>query len=198
MAPTPPTIPGRLETARLIIRRPEAGDGAALHRAITESIEELRRWPASLGWAMGEQSVEISQAYCEAAGAAFMARRDFPLLLTLRETGAVVGSSGLHRPDWSAGTFEIGWWGHTPSLGQGLVTEGVRAILNLAFETLGARRVEALPEVRNHRSCALCERVCLTWDRALGATRLLAADGSPGVTRVYAAVRQPSKIDPKA
>jgi RimJ/RimL family protein N-acetyltransferase len=189
MAPTPPTIPDRLETARLTVRCPRAGDGAALHRAIRESVEELRRWPESLGWAVGEQSVEISEQYCRAAHAAFVARQDFPLLLTLHETGSVIGSSGLHRPDWEARSFEIGWWGHTPSLGQGLITEGVAAVLAFAFEAFSAHRVEALPEERNERSCALCERVGMTWNGALGVTRLVAAAGTPAVTRIYAAVR---------
>jgi hypothetical protein len=54
-------------------------------------------------------SEKQSEAFCRSATANFWAARDFPLLLVLRGTGKIVGSSGLHHPDWAVPKLEIGW-----------------------------------------------------------------------------------------
>jgi RimJ/RimL family protein N-acetyltransferase len=136
-------IPDEIVTERLVIRAPRPGDGEAVLRAVSASVDNLRRFPESMGWALAEPSAEASECFCEQSRADFRARRDIPLTLWSRDLSVVVGGAGLHRPDWSVPKFEIGWWGHTDHLGQGLISEAVRAILDFAFTSLGARRVEA-------------------------------------------------------
>ena len=57
-------LPTSIETERLLMRPPQAGDGAMLYAAITESLPELRRFLASLPWVAAEQSIESSEVYC--------------------------------------------------------------------------------------------------------------------------------------
>jgi RimJ/RimL family protein N-acetyltransferase len=159
-----------------------------VYQAVSQSLESLRQFPESLAWAIQQPSVEQSELYCRRAQTDFAARIDFPLLMTLRETGTMVGSSGLHRPDWSVPKFELGFWGHSAFLGRGLITEGVRAILEFAFLSLGARRIEALPDNLNHRSCALCERAGMTLEGLMRHERA-APNGTLRDTRMYAAIR---------
>jgi RimJ/RimL family protein N-acetyltransferase len=52
----------------------------------------------------------------------------------------------------------IGYWCRTACVGQGYVTEAVRVLAALAFDTLGAQRVEIRCDVRNARSRAVAER----------------------------------------
>jgi RimJ/RimL family protein N-acetyltransferase len=97
-------FPDAFESERLLIRAPRSGDGAAVHEAIRESLPELLPW---MPWAHEEQSVEVSEAFARQAHSEFLARRDLPLFLFLREGGRFVGGSGLHRIDWSVPRFEI-------------------------------------------------------------------------------------------
>jgi RimJ/RimL family protein N-acetyltransferase len=94
-------VPEVIHTERLTIRPPRPGDGKAVFEAVRESIVDLRRFPASLPWALVEPSVEASEKFCREAYSNFVARRDLPLLLLLRDSKTVVASSGLHRIDWS-------------------------------------------------------------------------------------------------
>jgi RimJ/RimL family protein N-acetyltransferase len=181
-------VPEVLHTERLTIRPPRPGDGPAIFTAVEESLVELRRFPASLGWALAEPSVEASEQYCRGAYAKFLTRCDLPLLLLLRDSDTVVASSGLHRIDWSVPKFEVGFWCRTSCERRGYVTEGVSAILAMAFDRLKARRVEALPDDLNERSCRVCERLGLDLEGTLRHERV-DPNGLVRNTRVYAKVR---------
>jgi RimJ/RimL family protein N-acetyltransferase len=81
-----------------------------------------------------------------------------------------------------------GWWGRTPYLGRGLIREGVDAILEFGFSTLGARRIEALTDDLNERSCRLCERLGMELEGILRYERV-DPEGTPRNTRIYAKIR---------
>jgi len=74
------------------------GDGAKDYAAIVESLEELKPW---MPWARKELSVEIQEETRRQARVAFLQRSELPLLLFLKGTETLVGSSGLHRIEWS-------------------------------------------------------------------------------------------------
>ena len=181
-------LPDSIETERLTLRAPRPGDGPMVFEAVRDSLSELRRFPASMTWALAEPSVETSEKYCREAHANFVARRDLPLLLLERKTGVLVGSSGLHRIDWRVPKVEVGFWGRTPYNGRGLVTEGVGAIVELAFDALKARRVEAFCDEGNERSCRVCERLRFTLEGTRRNERI-DPDGTLRNTRIYATVR---------
>ena len=56
-------------------------------------------------------------------------------------------------------TVEVGWIFDPAHGGRGYATEAVRALLDLVFGGLKARRVVARVEARNAASLRLCERV---------------------------------------
>ncbi|HET7865050.1 MAG TPA: GNAT family N-acetyltransferase [Burkholderiaceae bacterium] len=139
-------VPDQLETERLSIRCPRAGDGAIVHASVVESLAALRAFPASMPWAMQEPSVDASEQFCREGAALYRLRTSLPMLLFLKGSQVHVGSSGLHRLDWVLPKCEIGYWGHSRFAGQGFITEAVKAITEFAFQHLGMRRVEALPD----------------------------------------------------
>ena len=94
-------LPGTLETPRLVLRPPRAGDGPALHAALAETLADLRRFLASLPWVAGEQTVATAEAYCRNAQGNFLSRKDFAFLLLDKASGAIVGATGLHRTVWA-------------------------------------------------------------------------------------------------
>jgi RimJ/RimL family protein N-acetyltransferase len=150
-------FPESFETERLIIRAPRPGDGAEMCAAVTESLAELAPW---LPWAQESPTPDGYEANVREAQARFLLREDLRFQLYLRaEPGTLVGASGLHRMDWEAGRFEIGYWARTRFAGRGLMTEAVRAIARFAFRELDANRLEIWCDARNERSAAVARRV---------------------------------------
>lgn len=152
-------IPDRLETPRLILRVPRAGDGQATNAAIVETFETLRPW---LPWAQTVPTLEQSEANCRRAWAQFQLREDITLRLFLKECGTMIGSAGLHRIDWSVPKFEIGYWVGRNYEGKGYATEAARAIAALAIEKLGAHRLQIHTDARNEKSSRVAERCGFT------------------------------------
>ena len=62
-------LPASIDTARLLLRAPRAGDGPAVFAAISGSLPEVRRFPASLPWVADEPSVEAFEVWCRSARA---------------------------------------------------------------------------------------------------------------------------------
>ncbi len=178
-------FPEAFETERLVVRAPRWGDGAAMHEAIAESIDELRPW---MPWAQQVPTLEGSEANCRHARLRFLARSDLRFHLVLAATDELIGSSGLHRIDWDVRRFEIGYWVRTGFGGRGYVTEAVNGLTRFALERLGARRLEIRCDARNLRSSRVAERAGFTLEGVLRSERL-AVDGRPSDTMVYAKVR---------
>ncbi|MCW5550191.1 MAG: GNAT family N-acetyltransferase [Opitutaceae bacterium] len=148
-------FPESFETERLIIRAPRPGDGTELNAAVLESLAELRPW---MPWAKNTPTVEDSEANIRGAVAKFIVREDLRLLLFLKANGRLVGSSGLHRIDWTIPRFEIGYWLRTSYAGRGLATEAIIGIADFAQRHLAPRRIEIRMDARNERSWRCAER----------------------------------------
>jgi RimJ/RimL family protein N-acetyltransferase len=148
-------FPESFDTERLTIRCPRPGDGPEFNAATLESWDRLQPW---FVWAMEPPTVEENEIRLRQARAKFMTREDLWLLLFLKGTKTLIGSSGLHSIDWSVPKFEIGYWVRTGYEGQGYITEAVEAIADFAFETLGARRIKIRCNIDNLRSAAVARR----------------------------------------
>lgn len=171
-----------------MLRAPRPGDGAVLIASVLETLDDLRRFPSSMAWAMGEQTAEQAEDFCRSSAANWILRKDFPFLLFLRETGEHVGNCGLHRFDWEKRVFEIGWWGRKRFQGRGYVTEAAAAITEFAFGRLGARRVWCCSDELNASSWRVAERLGFRHEGTLQSERG-DPDGTRRNMRVYATTR---------
>jgi len=181
-------IPDSFETGRLLIRAPRPGDGAILYASVVETLEDLRRYPASMPWAMDDPSVEKMEDFCRRGAANWILRADFPMLLFLRDSGEHAGNCGLHRFNWATRVFEIGWWCRKRHQGQGLITEAAAAVTEFAFGHLGARRLWCGADEENERSWRVAERLGLDHEGTLRSERC-DPDGTRRTLRVYATTR---------
>lgn len=184
-------VPAQLQSGRLLLRPPRPGDGAVLYEAVSESLPELRRFIASVPWVAAEQSVDASEIYCRTASANFLLRQDMPYLIFAKRSGQLIGSTGLHRPDWSVPKFEVGYWCRTSCTGQGYITEAVKILVAMAEGTLGAARLELITDEGNSRSRAVAQRADFQLEGILRGERR-SADGSLANTCVYARIAQPA------
>jgi len=178
-------LPAALDTERLLMRPPQAGDGPALLSAINDSLAELRRFLASLPWVAAEQTLESAEIYCRNAQANFLARRDLPFLLFEKSTGQLVGATGLHRIVWATPKVEFGYWCRTTRSGKGFVSEAVAALVDFAFGHLHAVRVELITDEENTGSRRLAERCGFVLEGVLRKERR-APDGILRNTCIYA------------
>lgn len=187
-APVTRDLPTQIETPRLIIRCPKPGDGPELYRAIVDSLEALRQFPAFLPWAVHEPGVEASEWYCRECQAKYLLRTQMTMHLFLKAGNVLVGCSGLHALEWSVPKCEAGYWLRTGFHRQGLATEAFAAITGFAFDVLGMRRVEALTDNENLASCRVCERTGYALEGVLRNDRIQ-PNGQLRDTRVYAITR---------
>jgi ribosomal-protein-serine acetyltransferase len=148
-------FPYSFDTERLTVRGPLPEDAVPLHEAVVESQADLKPW---MPWAVNVPSKEQYRVRVREGRLKFLAREDLWMLILLRNSGTIVGSTGLHRIDWEVPRFEIGYWVRSSFAGQGYITEAVNGLTEFAFDTLGARRVEIRCDVRNIRSAAVARR----------------------------------------
>lgn len=181
-------LPDRIETERLLLRPLRPGDGAMIHASVLETLDDLRRFPASMQWAMHEHLAETTEEFARRGAANWIIRADFPMLATHRDGGEHVGNVGIHRFNWTTRVFEIGWWRRKRFQGQGLITEAARALTEFAFVQLGARRVWCLCDDENARSWRVAERLGFEHEGTLKSERC-DPDGTRRTMRVYATTR---------
>ena len=178
-------LPTHIDTERLLMRPPQAGDGPQFFEALSESLVEMRRFLAALPWIAAEPNLEASELYCRNGQANFVSRKDLPFFLFERATGQLIGATGLHRTVWATPKTEVGYWVRSSRSGRGFVTEGVEATVRYAFERVGAVRVELITDEANLASRKVADRCGFELEGTLRRDHR-AADGSLRTTCLYA------------
>ncbi len=151
-------VPMPIVTPRLILRPPQAGDGALVHEAKLETWEQLNKW---MVWAKEKPALEEDEALCRKAQAQFILREDMMLFGFCRETGRFITGTGLHRFDWKTRVFEIGYWVRRSAQGKGYASESTNALIRYAFGALNANKVKICHDANNDESRRVIEKLGL-------------------------------------
>ncbi len=170
-----------IETSRLLLKPPHAGDGAAVNAAILESFDELHAW---MPWAHTRPTVEETEAFTKEAAENWRTREDLVFWIFDRATGEFVGSIGFRRINWQVPCVEIGYWLRTSKTGQGYMVEATQALTNYAFDILKAKRIEIRCDEDNLRSRKIPERLGYQLDAILKMNDVK-VDGTPRNTAIY-------------
>ncbi len=135
-----------LDTPRLRLRPLGPDDAAVLYRwqQSPDFMRYLSRDP--------DASLSASLARVELISAAIREETGITWGLTLRTTGALVGTAGLWRWVKPHRYAEIGYQLAPEAWGQGLMTEALPPILQLGFERMQLHRIEANTDPNNHAS----------------------------------------------
>ena len=179
------TVPARIETPRLVLRRYRPADAPLLKDAIDQSLDRLQPW---MPWARHEPTPlpELTERLrCFAAS--YDAGTEWVMGIFDREERRLLGGTGLHRRG-PAHVLEIGYWLRTDAVGRGIVTETTAALVRTCFEELGAVRVELITDPRNERSGKVAERVGFRLEGTLR-NGMLGTDRRPADRRVYGLTR---------
>lgn len=182
-------VPTELRTRRLLLRVPRPGDGELVCRTVRASLAELKVW---LPWATDAYGPRDAEQWCRRGAWQFLTREQLPYLLFLDpgqgEQAEHVGNVGAFGFRWKVPYCEIGYWLATHRWGQGLMTEAVSALAEMAFETLSMRRIEIRADSRNARSGRVAERCGFQLEGVLRQDSRDVA-GALRDTRLYARLR---------
>lgn len=144
-------IPEVIETKNLILQMPKAGYGEQLHAAILDGYEDYIYW---LHWSSTPPTVEQVEIDCRMHHAQFITRELIRYLIIEQETQKVVGRCAFpdFQANWAVPLFGISYFISKSSRGKGYASEASRALALLAFNTLGAKKVEIYCDSKNKAS----------------------------------------------
>lgn len=144
-----------VRTARLLLRPYGVADAADWRRI--EDDEEVRR---GLDWPLRTARQVDAHLLARTAHRTLSAPGDL-LVLAVEHDGRVIGDVSLHLRTVAPETriAEVGWLQLTAEGGHGYATEAARAMLDIAFDELGACLVTAVIERSNTSSARLALRL---------------------------------------
>jgi len=190
--PTLITLPDELRSPRLVLRPYCATDAGQIFVAVDESRTHLRPWMA---WVDSHTSVDDSRDWCARCAANWLLRADLTVGIFAVAGGRYLGCVSLHDPDWELRAFGIGYWLRASAIGRGYATEAVCMLVDLAFGSLAARRVELRCDARNGPSRQVAERVGFVLEGQLR-NAFLAPDGQPADELVFALTPDDARLCP--
>jgi RimJ/RimL family protein N-acetyltransferase len=143
--------PERIETERLVLRKPRTTDAPAVFEGWAQDHEATRY----LTW-RPHQRMEETQGFLESCLAAWERGIRFPYMITLRETDEVIG---MIDPRIEGPKVGMGYVLARRHWGRGYATEATRALIEWAFQQSSIYRVYATTDVENIASRRVLEKV---------------------------------------
>lgn len=153
-----------LHDERVIVRSYREDDAQALFDAVNESREHLRPW---LPFADAHQTIEETRDWINLTRAQWITREMMAMSLWEKASGRFLGGVGLHVHNWEIRYFEIGYWLRASAEGHGYLTAALRLVVDYAFTSLQARRLQIRCDERNIRSTAVARRLGFTQEGRL-------------------------------
>jgi RimJ/RimL family protein N-acetyltransferase len=150
-----------LETPRLILRLWRDSDRAPFAHMCADP-HVMRHFASILTREECDRMIDRNLAHFDRHGFGLWAAE-------LRATGSFIGFIGLSVPGFQSHFMpcvEIGWRIAAPYWNQGLATEGARAVLRYAFDTLGLSEVVSFTVPDNLPSRRVMEKLGLTHNDA--------------------------------
>ena len=140
----------KVETERLVLRLPVRDDAKRIYEAFGTDPEVTRY----LGWRPHTSPEQAEEAMSRRL-AALAEGRELSWVLTLRETGELIGNLSL----WPGGhQVELGYVLGRAHWNRGYMTEAARALIDWALAQDGVYRVWASADVDNTASARVLEK----------------------------------------
>jgi len=158
MEPAPVAV-DRVETARLVGRRPEPGDAEAYVRFYGDPRTPEELWPSELR--TPDRARATLKAFVE-----HWERWGFGAWTVLLPSGDVIGHAGLqHTTIVDRPEVELLWFIDPDHWNRGYATELAREAVRVAFDVLGLEDVVSFTVTANGSSRAVMEKLGMTYER---------------------------------
>lgn len=148
----------RIETERLILRPFTESDAQTMydHWASDPVVTEYMIWPT-------HKSAEDSKAIINIWLEETKQPNRYEWCIEPKETGEARGSIGIVMIDETTATVELGYCLSRECWGRGYMPEAARAVIDLMFHTVGAKRVIAKHDVDNLKSGRVMQKAGMTY-----------------------------------
>jgi len=139
------------QTDRLALRIPTMDDAEAIFDGYAQDHQVTRHlvWKPHL-------DIEETKLFLLRCAAGWMGGSDFPWVITLKESGELIGMIGLRVDEFKA---DVGYALARPHWGRGFAAEALRPIVGWALSQPSIYRVWALCDVENIASARVLEKV---------------------------------------
>jgi RimJ/RimL family protein N-acetyltransferase len=157
MAPNPSEFPTCIETERLLLRGYKPEDAELYLQVSLRNKPHLQQFES--GNAIHSiQAEEDAGVVLRQFMDCWAGRRAYFLGAFLKDTREFAAQIYVGVVSWDLPEFEIGYFADSDHEGKGYVTEAVKGVLKVLFETLGAHRVRLECDETNLRSLRVAER----------------------------------------
>jgi RimJ/RimL family protein N-acetyltransferase len=141
----------RIETERLVLHKPYMEDAVAIFHGWVQDKEVTRY----LTW-RPHQRLAQTQKFIQSCLSAWEYETHFPYIITLKETGEVIG---MIDPRIEGPKMGIGYVAARAYWGKGYMPEATRTLIDWAFQQPSIYRVYATTDVENVASRRVLEKV---------------------------------------
>lgn len=153
-----------LETPRLIIRPPQAGDGKGINEAKLDGYEDCIAW---LSWPKKKPTVQEDEQESQNLAKAWDDGTELRFMCIEKQSGKVLGRFAfpavLNKP--YIPMVAISYFLRKSAQGKGYATEMTNALIRYAFDVLRVRKFEIHCEVENIKSQGIPQRLNLPLER---------------------------------
>jgi RimJ/RimL family protein N-acetyltransferase len=151
-------LPEKLHSSRLLVRKYDSGDGAALLALLDRSNNREVLYP-NVEEVATIKNRKAAEQKIRRHAAEWVARKRFVMGIWLKTNGLYVGEIWIEPNQWAVPSFELGWFLDNGFQRQGLATEAAKRSLEFLFTHLQAHKVIVITRDTNLRSIKLAERL---------------------------------------
>ncbi|WP_228704619.1 GNAT family N-acetyltransferase [Acinetobacter piscicola] len=127
----------------------QESDAVDIYIGIKESLNDLRRFPASLPWALEAPNLEASQAFCCSRLIVLLNKENFVFVIRSKRSHAFLGIVDIHCIYWDENKASIGLWGNARYQRQGYMRQALLLFVNTLFTRGSFRELKAYVDVAN-------------------------------------------------
>lgn len=145
----------KLSDETITLRPYEFGDEDELHKAVQESLPELKPW---MSWASEAYSRDVARNFIAVTRAQWSSGVMYAFSINDAKTGEFLGGCGLSHIHPVYHFCNLGYWVRTPRHGQGIAVRATKLIAKFAFEKVNLIRTEIVMAVENSPSKRVAEK----------------------------------------
>lgn len=157
-------LPDRIDGPRVLLRAYRPDDDAACFAALSLHRDALMQW---MSWPTLHQSMLDTAAYVRQMAAKFALREVLVMGIWDRASGAYLGGTGFHAPNWRVPSAEFGYFLLPPARGRGFATEALRLLIDYGLRQAGFNRIWGDCDADNAASAAVMRRAGLIHEATL-------------------------------
>ena len=152
-----------IETGRLLLRPVVLEDAPAMHRNWTgdDEVTKYLTWPT-------HASVEVTEGFVQYLLNSYKDPKNYCWGIVLKnESPEPIGMISVVSMNEEVGSIQVGYCLGRKFWGRGIMTEALGAVIDFAFSTLGAQRVEARHDTNNPASGAVMRKCGMVYEGTL-------------------------------